>query len=111
MVCPGFGFDKWFTETERRRFSGQQPETQIARDPVDQPLNKLQINRGFRFSIELQRISFARTSEETSKTVSSIRWRQEGELSSGQIDPTASRPTQPRPHRRPAERRPEPTGP
>ena len=38
------------------------------------------INRGFRSSIGLNRISFVRASEETSRTVSSIRWGAKGRV-------------------------------
>ena len=82
---------KGFTETNRRRYTGQRPGTKSARGPGDQPV----VNRGFCSSIGLHRISFVRASE-ASRTVSSIRWEQEGGLSLGQIDPTASRPVQPR---------------
>lgn len=54
---------------------------------------QLQVNRWFRCSVDLHRISLVRTFEETFRTS----LEDEGRLFTGRIDPTASRPTQPRP--------------
>ena len=98
---------KRFTETNRRRHTGQQPGTKSARGPVDQPL----INRGS--TAGQPRVNRGSTADFVPPSVY-IRFRlfvlpkrrpgqclrfargQEGGLSPGRIDPTASRRTQPR---------------
>ena len=42
-----------FTETNRRQYTGQQPETKSGRRPADKPV----VNSWFRYSIGLHRIS------------------------------------------------------
>ena len=97
---------KGFTETNRRRYVGQQPGTKSFCCPADKPV----VNRTLCSPTGLHRISFVRACEETFRTVvyDALEGKRDGRLLG---EPTCRRPVLPRPvpPRRPAVRRPAPT--
>ena len=109
-------WEKGFTETNRHRYTVHSQERRalaLSLTNRGSTAGQMRVNRWFRSSIGLHRMSFVRSSEDTSRTNSaydSLEGKREGCFLAGS---TRRRPVlpSPAPSRRPAERRPDPTGP
>ena len=92
VACPGFGLDRWalvhwLAPRNEKRFSSR-------RSTGYQTL----VNRGFFSSVGFRnKLDYLLFRTNVRENVYDFAGRQEGVLSLGQIDPKASRPTQPRP--------------